>query len=195
VYGSSAPLATNDVLDLGGGWNVGGDNTLGSGSYGMGISIADASGIPGGTWVLRKNGADFALFDFTSLAPYDEEGHFLYFIPSIQASVEADGRLTRLDLRWYAYDKVTGDYALVPDLQQLDEWLHYYGFGIGHTDNTVFPPTSIEEISSNTTSITDFRNQWYFDSPPSSGVAVSGVWVLYSIGSMSFSFNYNRDFF
>lgn len=187
VYGPTAPLATNDETDLGNGWMVM-SSPLGSGSYSLGLSIDDSSGIPGGTWIIKKDGAEFALFDFSSLAPYDDAGHFLYFIPSVQASVETDGRVTRLDLKWYSYDMAAGVYAEVADPALLDEWIHDYGFGIGHTDSAV----NIEEISRSATSVTQLENDWYFDTVPASGVQVSNIWVLYSIGSMSFSFNFNR---
>lgn len=75
VYGSTKPLRTNGGPDLGNGWMVM-STSIG---YSLGLSIDDSSGIPGGTWIIKKDGADFALFDFASLAPYDDEGHFLYF--------------------------------------------------------------------------------------------------------------------
>ncbi len=191
VYGPATPLRSNSGPDLENGWTVM-SSSLGSGSYSLGLSIDDSSGIPGGTWIIKKDGAEFALFDFSSLAPYDDEGHFLYFIPSVKASVETVGRMTRLDLEWYAYDEAAGGYEKVADPALLDEWIRDYGFGIGYTDNSVNPPTSIEEISRSATSVTQFDNDWYFHSAPASGVQVSSIWVLYSIGSMSFGFSYNR---
>ncbi len=190
TYGPALPLRSNGGPDLGNGWTVMG-SALGSGSYSLGLSIDDTSGIPGGSWIVKKDGADFALFDFSSLAPYDEAGHFLYFMPSVKASVETDGRVTRLDLEWYAYDEAAGRYERVADPALLDEWIRDYGFGIGRAGGSASP---IEEISRSTTSVTSFAYRWYLGAPPagSGGVEVEKVWVLYSIGSMSFGFSYDR---
>ncbi|MBI9104570.1 MAG: hypothetical protein JEY99_19295 [Spirochaetales bacterium] len=189
-YGPEHPLASNDSTDWGGAWTIG-PNDISEGSYSIGIDLDADSGIPGGTWVIKKDGEILALFAFSSLTPFDEEGHFLYFIPSIKASVEEDGMLTRLELRWYSYDHLQGEYVELADPSIVDQWFIQFGFGVGGTiDNSGSEPSLIEEISQSKTEITEFENNWYFDSVPDGGVGIGGIWILYSIGNMSFSFYY-----
>jgi hypothetical protein len=72
------------------------------------------------------------------------------------------------------------------------EWFISLGFGVGASYD-IGSSSPVEESYQFKTEIDSFIFDWYFDTAPVGGYIINGVWILYSIGNMSFSFYYSSD--
>ncbi|MBI9104571.1 MAG: hypothetical protein JEY99_19300 [Spirochaetales bacterium] len=72
---------------------------------------------PSGAWIFNIDGEDEYAYDLEFSSPYDEDFHYLYFIPSINITVdESTSLITGIQLRFYTWDTVGNEYVWLDDV-------------------------------------------------------------------------------
>jgi len=73
-----------------------------------------------GIWKMNllKGGekTELAVFDMQSIDPFTANGSFIYYVPSFRVITDANNRISRIDLAWYAWNPFMEQYERVSDL-------------------------------------------------------------------------------
>lgn len=163
----------------------------GAGSYTFSFSI---NGEMPPEWRFTYDDVDRATIyvDFLNLfIDSGGEEYYKYFFPSLNATTDASGLISRIETQFYLYDTGTDQYEEI-DLATLDE---YGGFSVSFNREYEDPPGSDEYVRENETIdgaavITDFDIDWIFEDT-TTGYAFMVVNTV--LGEMPFSFYFNRE--
>jgi len=189
LFGPDNPFSTDEPTNLAH-WfsssDLGGD-----GSYGFSFSI---NGEMPPEWRFTYDDVDRATIYVDFLDLFIESGsdeYYKYFFPSLNATTDTSGLISRIETRFYLYDTTTGAYEEV-DLAALDE---YGGFSVSFNREYENPPDSGQYTSENETIdgaavITDFDIDWIFEDATTGYAFIS---VNTALGEMPFSFYFNRE--
>ncbi len=72
--------------------------------------------MPDGTWSLKLGGEKVAAFDLAAASPFDAEGKPKIYIPSIRIHKGTNNKITKVEMKWFLFDRTTGAFALVTNL-------------------------------------------------------------------------------
>ncbi len=146
-----------------------------------------------GNWRMNllKNTAktDLAVFDMQSIDPFTPDGKFIYYVPSFRIITEANKRISRIDLAWYAWNPYMTEYERVTDLSTL--------LRLGKTFTVSLIDMITDQNGNNTNDGENFNDSlqmfptrnWYLgDTVPLGGTPVDWLVVCYSISSVEYTF-------
>ena|GEM_PF-5148963 len=106
TFGPDAPIRSDEY------WPNGGD-------FGQINGLGFAGPPPDGPWIVSINGVTDSVYDVGTSNPFDEDGQFLYFIPSIFVSVGGDNVIDGVELRMLIWDFEANDYLEITDETEL----------------------------------------------------------------------------
>jgi len=74
-----------------------------------------------GAWIVRVDGKDDGAWDLGLNSPFDESGHFVYFVPSIKVNTVPElgtSRVTGVELRYFAWNRASQAYEELKGITQ-----------------------------------------------------------------------------
>lgn len=74
--------------------------------------------LPAGKWTLKYNGSTVGLYDLAAASPL-KNGISRVYMPSVKVTANSSGVISKVELRFYLYDRASQAYELVTDLQTL----------------------------------------------------------------------------
>lgn len=78
--------------------------------------------IPDGPWLINIDGQTLASYNFKSVDLYDNDGNFLYFIPTFELTVATDEvgeYLESVRVQWHVYDRASDSYTQVASSSEI----------------------------------------------------------------------------
>jgi len=78
------------------------------------IAFSIMGPMPEGGWRVMLDGQLDGVWDLAATRPLDEQGHFMYYLPSIRLTIEEPSkRITGVELRWFAWNPGSLRYELI----------------------------------------------------------------------------------
>jgi hypothetical protein len=165
-----------------------GTDGYGGMSYSVAVSIPTN---PAGYWTWREGGTVRAKFDVSGVNPPVVGGKPAGFVPSYKVNVDATGRITSVDVRWFSYDRGAGTYTLLAaqDLPLLRHFVESsevklertYG-GVRETEEIYFDPVTTTRVIPAKT--------WYYGRHPADPARETGLMGFHGTGGFGFFFNF-----
>ena len=125
--------------------------------------------VPKGYWKLTSNDDTLAVFDFAVGSIFDKDGDFQVLVPSVKFTVNAEHKITKIDFKWYIYNKDNSQFEEVLDDTIIKKFIQSCSIritdydGIDGDENRI--DDYVESIDKNNkiykTEITDFNKEWY----------------------------------
>jgi len=150
---------------------------------------------PAGAWIFNIDGEDEYGYDLEFSSPYDEDFHYLYFIPSINITVdETTSLITGIQLRFYTWDTAGNEYVLLDDIS--DELPFAGGFGLELAcleDDNPFELDTKHELEAVANTVIEPPVEIYMNKTDGK-YSLSWVSVTYGLGS-GYGFEFLNPFF
>lgn len=141
---------------------------------------------------LLKGGekTELAVFDMQSIDPFTANGSFIYYVPSFRVITDANNKITRIDLAWYAWNPFMCQYERITDLTMFKRLTTATTVSIigalildAHGDWVNDPENFLDSLQ-----MTPERD-WYLGTIiPSGGKAVEWIVAEYPIAGVEYMF-------
>jgi hypothetical protein len=160
-------------------------------SYSLGISLL-TDPVPGGYWQYRVNGVMRAQFDVGVSAPKTADGMVNGLIPAIHANLDAGGKITSFNIKWYQRDESNPNkYTEVTDLSMLSYLVSSAGIFIENTSTGQRRYESVTYDPATQTSVS-MANDWYYGNSGAVSMQAEQIGTFYSSAGLGYFFEYPR---
>ena len=108
-------------------------------SYQMQLGQDISGTVPAGFWKLSVDGTAKGYWDISAAKPLDENGKPVVYMPAMKAVLDDQSKITRMDIKFFFYDRSTNAYVAVSDVTGLRSTIHQlnldgtYGGSVAHT--------------------------------------------------------------
>ena len=139
----------------------------------------------GGNWKMNlirgSTKTELALFDMQSIDPFTADGSFIYYLPTIRVITEASGRVSRIDMAWFAWNPFMAMYERVTDMSTFMRLAQTFSL-------TITDWSTNEEMFIASLAMVPTKNWYIGETIPSGGLKLGGVGAGFTIASVEYGF-------
>ena len=124
---------------------------------------------------------ELALFDMQSIVPFTADGSFIYYLPSVRAVTDASGKITRIDMTWFAWNPFMNMYERVTDMSTFMRLVRNFNL-------TITDYTTDEESFVNMLAMTPAKKWYIGNTIPPGGLETVAIGAGYEIAGVEYGF-------
>ena len=111
LYSPTNPIQLTEIIEQSD--DLDGDGTPEPTGYELNFTVDGDFDRNAGPWKAVVDGIDRGAYDFDLTNPFDLDGNYLYFVPSLRVTVDgATDEVTGVEYRWFVWNPQTSSYEL-----------------------------------------------------------------------------------